>query len=134
MDGNERWVQHVRQIIRTSDAPSSPLFSQAIRVGSTVYMSGIAGIDPKTNQLAGVTIQEQTRQALMNCENILRAADATLENVVDVHVLLARAGDFAGLNEEYAKFFATDPPTRAVAKLGVELPNLLVSIKMTAVV
>jgi 2-iminobutanoate/2-iminopropanoate deaminase len=123
----------VRQIIRTSDAPGSALFSQAIRVGSTVYLSGITGIDPKTNQLAGSTIQEQTRQALINCEKILRAADAELHNVVEVHVLLATPNDFAGLNEEYAKFFPTDPPTRAVAKLGVELPNLLVSIKMTAV-
>jgi 2-iminobutanoate/2-iminopropanoate deaminase len=103
-------------------------------VGSTVYLSGIVGIDPKTKQLAGATIQEQTRQALINCENILRAADAKLDNVVEVHVLLARPSDFDGLNEEYAKFFPTDPPTRAVAKLGVELPNLLVSIKMTAVV
>jgi reactive intermediate/imine deaminase len=123
----------VRQIIRTSDAPASALFSQAIRVSSTVYLSGITGIDPKTNQLAGSTIQEQTRQALINCEYILRAADAVLDNVVEVHVLLAIPSDFAGLNEEYAKFFPTDPPTRAVAKLGVELPNLLVSIKMTAV-
>lgn len=123
----------MRQIIRTPDAPASALFSQAIRVGSTVYLSGITGIDPKTNQLAGSTIQEQTRQALINCENILRAANAELDNVVEVHVLLAMPSDFAGLNEEYAKFFPTDPPTRAVAKLGVELPNLLVSIKMTAV-
>jgi 2-iminobutanoate/2-iminopropanoate deaminase len=122
-----------RQIIRTSDAPSSPLFSQAIKVGSTLYMSGTVGIDPKMNQLAGSTIQEQTRQALINCENILRAAGAQLENVVEVHVLLARPDDFAGLNEEYAKFFPIDPPTRAVAKLGVELPNILVSIKMTAI-
>jgi 2-iminobutanoate/2-iminopropanoate deaminase len=121
-----------RQIIRTSDAPSSALFSQAVKVGSTVYLSGIAGIDPKTNQLAGSTIQDQTRQALMNCENILRAAGTNLENVVEVHVLLAKPTDFAGLNEEYAKFFPTDPPARAVSKLGVELPNVLVSIKMTA--
>jgi 2-iminobutanoate/2-iminopropanoate deaminase len=122
-----------RQIIRTPDAPHSALFSQAIKVGSTIYTSGIAGIDPGTNQLAGSTIQEQTRQALVNCGNILRAAGAKLENVVEVHVLLARPNDFAGLNEEYAKFFPTDPPVRAVAKLGVEVPNLLVSIKMTAV-
>jgi 2-iminobutanoate/2-iminopropanoate deaminase len=122
-----------RQIIRTSDAPGSALFSQAIKVGSTVYLSGIVGIDAKTNQLAGSTIQEQTRQALINCEHILRAAGAKLENVVDVHVLLARPNDFSGLNEEYAKFFPNDPPARAVAKLGVELPNVLVSIKMTAV-
>ncbi len=122
-----------RQIIRTSAAPSSPLFSQAVKAGSTLYLSGIVGIDPKTNQLAGSTIQEQTRQALVNCENILRAAGARLENVVEVLVLLTRPNDFAGLNEEYAKFFPTDPPARAVAKLGVELPNLLVSIKMTVV-
>jgi 2-iminobutanoate/2-iminopropanoate deaminase len=121
-----------RHIIRTSDAPSSALFSQAIKVGSTVYVSGIVGVDPRTNQLAGSTIQEQTRQALRNCENILRVAGAKLENVVEVLVLLADPNDFAGLNEEYAKFFPTDPPARAVAKLGVELPNVVVSIKMTA--
>jgi len=123
----------MKQVIRTATAPSSTLFSQAIKVGSTIYVSGIVGVDPGTNQLAGLTIQEQTRQTLVNCENILRAAGATLENVVDVHVLLARPSDFAGLNEEYTRFFPTDPPTRAVAKLGVDLPNVLVSIKMTAV-
>jgi 2-iminobutanoate/2-iminopropanoate deaminase len=123
----------VKQIIRTPDAPSSALFSQGIKVGSMVYLSGIVGIDPKTNELAGATIQEQTRQALHNCENILGAAGASREDVVEVHVLLARPSDFAGLNEEYAKFFPADPPARAVSKLGVELPNVLVSIKMTAV-
>lgn len=124
----------MKQIIRTPEAPMSPLFSQAIRAGSTIYLSGIAGIDPRTNGMAGTTVQEQTRQALINCQQILRAAGADLGNVVDVLVLLARPGDFAGLNEEWARFFPTDPPTRAVAKLGVELPNVLVSIKMTAVV
>ena len=122
-----------KQIIRTSEAPGSTLFSQAVKVGATLYVSGIVGIDPKTNQMAGSTIQEQTRQALVNCENILRAGGAKLENVIDVQVLLARPSDFVGLNEEYAKFFPTDPPARSVAKLGVELPNVLVSIKLIAV-
>lgn len=122
-----------KQIIRTADAPSSPLYSQAVKAGSTIYVTGIVGIDPRTQQVAGPTIQEQTRQALINCTNILRAAGATLENVVEVQVLLARPDDFAGLNEEYAKFFATDPPIRSVTRLGPELPNILVSIKMTAV-
>ena len=89
-------------------------------------------MDPKTGQMAGETIQAQTRQALTNCANILRAAGAKLEDVVEVQVLLANPHDFAGLNEEYAKFFKTDPPARSVAKLGVEFPNVLVSIKMTA--
>jgi 2-iminobutanoate/2-iminopropanoate deaminase len=123
----------MKQIIRTPDAPSSPLFSQAIKAGSTVYVSGIVGMDPKTNQMAGSTIQEQARQALANCQNILRAAGATFDDVVEVQVLLTRPHDFAGLNEEYAKAFPTDPPARSVVKLGVELPNILVSIKMTAV-
>jgi 2-iminobutanoate/2-iminopropanoate deaminase len=123
-----------KQIIQTTQAPSSALFSQAVKVGSAVYVSGIVGIDPNTNQMAGSTIQEQTRQALVNCENILRAAGATLANVVDVLVLLTEPSDFAGLNEAYAKFFPADPPARAVAKLGVELPNVLVSIKLTAIV
>ena len=123
-----------KQVIRTSEAPGSSLFSQAVKAGPTIYVSGIVGIDPTTNQLAGSTIQDQTRQALVNCENILRAAGAKLENVVEVLVLLAKPDDFAGLNDEYAKFFPSDPPTRAVAKLGVEVPNVLVSIKMTAVV
>jgi 2-iminobutanoate/2-iminopropanoate deaminase len=122
-----------KQIIQTSSAPGSVLFSQAIKVGSTIYMSGIAGIDPKTSQMAGSSIQEQTRQAILNCERILQAAGATLDDVVDVLVLLARPNDFAEFNEEYARFFPTDPPTRAVAKLGVELPNVLVSVKMTAI-
>lgn len=84
--------------------------------------------------MAGSTIQEQTRQSLRNCEVILRAAGATLDDVVEVYVLLARPSDLAGLHDEYAKFFPTDPPARAVARRGVELPNILVSIKMTAIV
>src|ERR1700759_2577410 len=63
-----------KQIIRTPDAPSSPLFSQAVKVGPIIYVSGIVGVDPKTNSLAGSTIQEQTRQAIINCEKILHAA------------------------------------------------------------
>jgi 2-iminobutanoate/2-iminopropanoate deaminase len=122
-----------KQIIRTAEAPGSTLFSQAVKIGATIYVSGIVGIDPKTTQMAGSTIQEQTRQALLNCESILRAGGAKLEDVVDVQVLLARPSDFVGLNEEYAKFFPTDPPARSVAKLGVELPNVLVSIKLIAV-
>jgi 2-iminobutanoate/2-iminopropanoate deaminase len=123
-----------RQIIRTAAAPGSPLFSQGIRVGNTVYTSGIVGIDPATSQLAGTTIQSQARQAILNCESILEAAGASLDGVVDVHVLLARPEDFASFNEEYAKFFPADPPVRAVSRLGPESPNLLVSVRMMAVI
>jgi 2-iminobutanoate/2-iminopropanoate deaminase len=120
-----------KQIIKTEHAPSSPLYSQGVRVGSTIYVSGTAGIDPVTKEMAGMTIQEQTRQALHNCKAVVEAGGGRLEDAVQVTVLLRNPADFAGMNVEYVKVFATDPPARAVAKLGVELPNLLVSIMMT---
>ena len=121
-----------RQIITTADAPSSPLYSQGVKAGPHVLVSGIVGIDPSTGRLAGDTIQDQTRQAMTNCQAILRVGGASLEDVVEVGVLLTNPADFAGLNEEYARWFPVEPPTRYVAKLGVELPGLLVSIRMAA--
>jgi reactive intermediate/imine deaminase len=124
----------VREVINTPSAPSSPLYSQAVKAGQHIYVSGSVGIDVKTGNLAGSTIQEQTRQALINCEAILHAAGATLDDVVEVGVLLTNPTDFAAMNDEYATWFAAEPPTRYVAKLGVEIPNVLVSIRMTAFV
>ena len=121
-----------RQIITTPDAPSSPLYSQGVKAGSQIFISGTTGIDPGTGNLAGDDIHVQTRQALANCEAILRAGGASLADVVDVGVLLTNPADFAGMNEEYARWFPTDPPTRYAAKLGAEIPGLLVSIRMTA--
>lgn len=122
----------MRKAISTTDAPSSPLFSQAVKAGQFVYVSGLVGIDATTGSLAGPTIQEQTRQALVNCQTILRQAGATMDDVVEVGVLLTNPTDFAGMNDEYATWFSADPPTRYVAKLGVEIPGVLVSIRMTA--
>jgi reactive intermediate/imine deaminase len=121
-----------RQIISTPNAPSSPLYSQAVTAGPYVFVSGTTGIDPVTGSLAGSTIGDQTRQALTNCEAILRAGGASLDDVVEVGVLLTNPGDFNGMNEEYARWFPIDPPTRYAAKLGAEIPGLLVSIRMTA--
>ena len=124
----------MREVISTRNAPSSPLYSQAVKAGGHVYVSGLVGIDVETGSLAGPSIRDQTRQALANCEAVLRAAGATLQDVVEVGILLTDPTDFGGMNEEYATWFPTEPPTRYVAKLGVELPGVLVSIRMTAVI
>jgi 2-iminobutanoate/2-iminopropanoate deaminase len=124
----------VREVVNTATAPSSPLYSQAVKAGQHIHVSGLVGIDVATGNLAGTTIQEQTRQALTNCEAVLRAAGTTVDDVVEVGVLLTDPTDFAGMNEEYARWFPNEPPTRYVAKLGVELPGVLVSIRMTAYV
>ena len=123
----------MREVISTPDAPASPLYGQAVRAGGHVYVSGTVGLDVTTGALAG-TIEEQTRQALANCETILRAAGATMDDVVEVGILLTNPADFAAMNAEYATWFPAEPPTRYVAKLGVELPGILVSIRMTAFV
>lgn len=121
-----------RQTISTPNAPSSPMFSQGVRAGSQIFVSGTTGIDPGTGRLAGDTIQAQTSQALANCEAVLRAGGGSLDDVVEVGVLLADPRDFDGMNEEYARWFPENPPTRYAAKLGAEIAGLLVSIRMTA--
>jgi enamine deaminase RidA (YjgF/YER057c/UK114 family) len=123
-----------RQVITTANAPSSPLFSQGVKAGPYVLVSGMVGVDPSTGSFAADTIQGQTRQALANCLAILQAGGATLDDVIEVGVLLTYPADFAGMNDEYARWFPSAPPTRYVAKLGVELPGVLVSIRMTAFV
>lgn len=124
----------MREIISTPAAPSSPLFSQGVKAGQHVYVSGLVGVDVKTGEVAGATIQEQTRQALANGQAVLAAAGATMDDVVEVGVLLTSPADFAGMNEEYAKWFPAEPPARYAAKLGAEIPGILVSIRMTAFV
>src|SRR3954470_13578187 len=121
-----------KHVISTDQAPSSPLYSQGVRAGSTIHVSGMVGIDVASGALAGPAIQEQTLQALRNCTAIVEAGGGTLADVVQVTVLLTDPADFPGMNEEYAKVFATQAPARAVTKLGVDLPNVLVSIMMTA--
>ncbi|MFC4243286.1 RidA family protein [Gryllotalpicola reticulitermitis] len=122
----------MREVISTSDAPGSALFSQAVKAGGFVFVSGLVGVDAATGTLAGPSIQEQTRQALANCETVLAAAGGTLDDVVEVGVLLVDPDDFPGMNEEYARWFPETPPARYAAKLGAVLPGVLVSIRMTA--
>jgi 2-iminobutanoate/2-iminopropanoate deaminase len=122
-----------RQPIRTDRAPASSLYSRGVRVGDHIDVSGMTGTDPASGALAGGTVQEQTRQAIANCSAILEAGGAGHDDIVEVGVLLTHPSDFAGMNEEYARAFPSDPPTRYVAKLGAEPPGVLVSIRMTAI-
>ena len=122
------------EVIHTDQAPSSPLWSQGVKAGPFIYVSGMVGTDPATGAMAGSTIQEQTRQALANCEAVLKAAGSSLDDVVEVTVLLANPEDFSGMNEAYLEVFPTDPPTRSGTKLGVVIPGVLVSIRLTAYV
>lgn len=123
-----------REVIRTPDAPSSPYFSQAIKAGGTIYVAGTIGALPGSAAPVSPQIEDQARQAMINCRAILQAAGANLEDVVDVHTLLFHPEDAPAFNEVFMTFYPTDPPARSVGKLGVARDGILVSIKMIAVV
>jgi 2-iminobutanoate/2-iminopropanoate deaminase len=123
-----------KEIISTPDAPQFPTYSQAVKAGNTIYVAGTVGIDVTTGEFAGSTIQEQTRQALLNCRAILRAAGAELSDAVMVHTLLLRSEDADGVAEIFDEFFPDVRPPRCVSRIGVDRPGLLVSIAMVAVI
>lgn len=122
-----------RQIVFSPKAPKPPpAYSQAVKAAGLVFVSGTSPIDPATGAYAGATIQEQTRQCLANIQAILEEAGSSLDKVVSVTIILADEDDFAGMNEEWVKWFPSDPPARQGAKLPVRVPGLKVSIAAIA--
>ncbi len=118
-----------RQIIATSNAAKPPAtYSQAVKAGGLVFVSGTAPHDPATGAIKGTTIQEQTRQCLTNIAAILEAAGSSLDQIVSATIVLADEDDFAGMNEEWLRWFPSDPPARQAAKLPARIPGLKVSI------
>jgi len=122
-----------RKIVRTANAPLSPAtYSQAVKAGGLVFVSGTGPFEQGTGKVKGETIQEQTRQCLTNISAILNAAGSSLEKIASATVILLEEEDFAGLNEEWVKWFPADPPARQAAKLPVRIPGMKVSIAVIA--
>ena len=122
-----------REIIRTTDAPKPPpTYSQAVKVAGLVFVSGTGPYDPASGAITGSTIQEQTAQCLKNITAILAAAGSALSKVASATVILLEESDFAGVNEEWVKWFPLDPPARQGAKLPVRIPGMKVSIAVIA--
>jgi 2-iminobutanoate/2-iminopropanoate deaminase len=120
-------------IIRTPNAPAPPpAYSQAVRAAGLIFVSGTPPLDPVTSRIAGDTIQQQTAQCLKNISAILEAAGSSLQQVVSATVILLEEEDFAGMNEEWAKWFPTNPPARQGAKLPVRIPGMKISIAAIA--
>src|SRR4051812_4147473 len=108
-------------------------YSQAVRAGGLLYVSGQPGVDPETGEPAGPSFAEQARQAFANLDAVLRAGGSRPELVVSTTVLVADTSSFAELNELFGAFFPEQPPARMT--MQVPLPRgLLVSIGCTAVV
>ena len=122
-----------KHIVATSRAPAAPpAYSQAVVAAGLVFVSGQGPFDPRTGEVVGTTIQEQTAQCLRNVAAILRAAGSSLAKAVSATFILADESDFAGLNEEWSKWFASDPPARQGAKLPIRPTGMKVSVALIA--
>ncbi len=113
----------MRQAVSTPSAPAAiGPYSQAIRAGSLVFVSGQIPIDPATGNLVGGDIVAQTQRVFQNIGEILDAAGASFDQVVRTTVYLVDMNDFAAMNEVYAKYFSSPAPARATVQ-AARLPR-----------
>ncbi|HEX2196097.1 MAG TPA: RidA family protein [Actinomycetota bacterium] len=103
-----------KKIVSTPDAPAAVgAYSQAVVGNGFVFCSGQVPLDPRTGELVGGSIADQTRRCLENLSAVLRAAGSSLDAVVKVTAFLVDMDDFAEFNEAYGEFFGDEPPARA---------------------
>ncbi|XP_004077671.1 2-iminobutanoate/2-iminopropanoate deaminase [Oryzias latipes] len=123
----------IKKIISTTKAPAAiGPYSQAVLVDRTMFISGQLGMDPATTQLVEGGVQAQTRQALVNLGEILKAAGCGYENVVKTTVLLANMNDFTSVNDVYKQFFSSNFPARAAYQVAALPKGGLVEIEAVA--
>ena len=123
----------VRERIQTDKAPEAiGPYSQAIRAGGFVFVSGQIALDPATGEFFAGSVAEQTERVLKNLAAVLTAAGTSLDNVVKTTVFLADMKDFAEMNEVYATFFSAAPPARATVAAAGLPRNALVEIEAVA--
>jgi 2-iminobutanoate/2-iminopropanoate deaminase len=122
-----------KQIIYTEKAPKSLAgYSQAVKAGGLIFVSGQGPFNPMTGEVIGNTIQEQTRQCLKNIEAILVEANSSLDKAVSATFILDDENDYAGMNEEWGKWFPKDSPARQGAKLPIHPKGMKISIAVIA--
>ena len=124
----------MKEIISTSNAPAAiGPYSQAIKAGNLLFISGQVPLDPATGEVVEGDITVQTRRVLDNVKAILTQAGADFSNVVKTTVFLKDMGDFAAMNEVYAKFFeGTTYPARSAVEVARLPKDVLVEIETIA--
>jgi len=114
-----------KDVVRTEAAPApfqGAPYSQAIRAGGLVFVSGQLALEPGSTEIAGASIEEQTERVFANLKAILEAAGSGLDRLVKTTVFLADLGDFQGMNAVYAKHVGVKPPARSTVEVS-RLPS-----------
>lgn len=124
-----------KSVVRTESAPApyqGAPYSQAIKAGGLVFVSGQLALRPGSAELVGSTIQEQTEQIFTNLRAILEAAGSGLDRLVKTTVFLANLSDFAGMNEVYSRHAGAQPPARSTVEVAALPSGALVEIEAVA--
>ena len=123
----------MKQIISTQNAPAAiGPYSQAIRAGDLLFVSGQIPVDPATGEVVEPTIQAQAKRSLENVKAVLEAAGASLDNVVKTTVFLKNMDDFVEMNRVYQSFFQADCPARSAVQVAKLPKDVLVEIEAIA--
>jgi 2-iminobutanoate/2-iminopropanoate deaminase len=108
-----------KRVVSTEKAPAAiGPYSQAIKSGDLLFVSGQIPLDPKTGNLVSGDIEAETRRVMDNLSAVLSAAGAKFENLVKTTIYLTDLGDFAAVNRVYASYFSLDPPARATVQVS----------------
>ena len=124
----------MKEVVHTDRGPK-PIgpYSQAVKAGGFIYLSGQVALDPKTGDLIGGDIRQQAERTLENVKGILEAAGTNLHHVVKTTVFLKDMNDFVAMNEVYARYFAAAPPARSTVQVSRLPKDALLEIEVIAV-
>ena len=124
----------MKEVIATNQAPAAiGPYSQAIKAGNMLFVSGQIPVDPVTGEVVEATIQAQAARSLTNIQNILAQAGGSMDNVVKTTVFLKNMDDFVEMNRVYKTFFTTDCPARSAVQVAKLPKDVLVEIEAIAV-
>jgi len=124
----------MKKIISTNDAPAAVgPYSQAVRVGSTIYCAGQIPLDPKSGQIVSGGIDVQTRRVLDNITAVLQAEGLSFQNIVKTTIFLTDLADFQTVNEIYAGYFKQAPPARSTVQVPALPKGARIEIEVIAV-
>jgi 2-iminobutanoate/2-iminopropanoate deaminase len=125
----------MKEVVTTERGPK-PIgpYSQAIKANGFLFLSGQVALDPKTGEMTGGDIRQQTERVLENVKGILEAAASNLHHVVKTTVFLKDMNDFPAMNEVYGRYFTSAPPARSTVQVARLPKDALVEIEVIAAV